>query len=1009
MSTSAEANRVRPAGARATTPTLVDTELADPSALARTEAPERSLGRYRILRELGRGGMGVVLEAYDPTLDRRVALKILSTDLGERLATRQLREAQALARLSHPNVVGVYEVGTVHDQSFIAMELVEGRSLRQWHRAPRPWPEVLDAYLQAGSGLAAAHAQGLVHRDFKPANCLIDATGRVRVADFGLAGDVVELRRSSDADATSAPTPSPSNPFEARITRAGAVLGTPAYMSPEQRLGGACDARSDQYSFCISVSEALYGEDVLPTHAAPLPSISTLPLAPAPRRVPRALRRALARGMSPAPEQRWPSMLALLRELERCRRAGRRRWWGLALLGTNLGLGAVLWTRGDAIEPPCRRAREHMRGVWDEDRALAVDAAIRSTGLSYAEDTRATVRARLDHYADAWVEMHTSTCEAAHVHAELSLVGLDQRMLCLDGRRLALEHAVEQLLEADATVVEQAVRVVSRLPALSHCADARGLQADPLAPAEIAGDVAALRVALDRARTRLQAGKYEAGLRQAEATMHQAETLGYEPVVAEAALIRGQLYQALGRYEEAALDLRAAQVAALRNDHAEIAAEASASLTFVEGVPLAREESALLHGESALAMAQRVDTGGPREAEALLALSQVLAKHGDDVEAEARFTRALELLRARPDADPLDMVGALDGLSGVSRRQGHHAAADRYAREALTLVEQQLGPEHPAVVNRLANLAAVLIDQGHHAAAEQELRRALEVSERALAPDHPTLAHVHGNLGAVLLYRGRHDEATLELEHALERWQHAPSPQPDMVADVLANLGVAARGRGRADQAEQYYRRALAQYAEVYEASHPKVAMVELNLGKALQALHREPEAMVELERARAAFESYGGPEHPDVGKALDALGLLDYQQERYAAALERQQRALEILERAYPAEAAHPRVARALWALGRTELQLDRVDRARAHLEQALEMQQGSDVRPVDRAQTELTLAELWWQEADERADERADARALARRALARLEHQPGNAAERVRGEAQRWLLAHR
>jgi serine/threonine protein kinase len=258
-----------------TAPTLSDSDLGEVVASMSGPVPprsERELGRYQILRELGRGGMGVVLEAYDPVLDRRVALKLLDRELGERHAKRQLREAQALARLSHPNVVAVYEVGTVEGRGFIAMELVEGQSLRQWHHAPRPWSELLDVYLQAGRGLAAAHAEGLIHRDFKPSNCLIDATGRVRVADFGLAGDVEQLRRSNAGDANLEPAP-PSNrsrtsqrtsgtpsPFEERITRPGAVVGTLAYMSPEQRQGVVWDARGDQFSFCASFWEALHGD-----------------------------------------------------------------------------------------------------------------------------------------------------------------------------------------------------------------------------------------------------------------------------------------------------------------------------------------------------------------------------------------------------------------------------------------------------------------------------------------------------------------------------------------------------------------------------------------------------------------------------------------------------------------------------------------------------------------------------------------------------------------------------
>jgi len=973
----------------ATTPTISDSDLSSMKHAEPRSDPWSKLevGRYQIRGELGRGGMGVVLEAYDPSLDRRVALKILSTSLAERQATRLIREAQALARLSHPNVVAVYEVGTLGGQGFIAMELVDGQSLRQWQQTPRSWRELLDAYLQAGQGLAAAHAQGLLHRDFKPSNCLIDATDRVRVADFGLAGDLAQLRRSGVEDHSDdePPMPKASSSFAERLTRPGAVLGTLAYMSPEQRASDILDARSDQYSFCVSMHEAL--SQIQPA-----------------RRVPRSLGRVLARGMATDPSERWPSMAQLLRALARGQRsAGRKRWVGI-LLGTNLGLLATLWALRDEAEPPCRGARERLVGIWDEDRAKAVEAAIAGTGLAYARDTQSAVHTRLSRYADAWVRTYDTTCEATHVRDELSLDEMDQRMQCLEGRRQALGHAVDELVTADAVVVEQAITVVTGLPSLSRCVDTRALQTDLRPPPEFADTVATLRIELDRARTRLAAGKYDSGLRQAEDTLIRTRDLGYEPLHAEARLIRGQLYQAMGRYEDAAVDLRAANTIALRNDHAEVAAEASASLTFVVGVPLAQPQSALLLGESALALAQRVDPGGPREAEALLGVAQVLAKHGDDREAERHLTRALELLRDAPNVDPLDRVGALDGLRGVLRRQGRHMEAERHAREALTLVQRDLGPDHPAMVQRLANLAAVLVDQGHHQAAEQELRQALEIGSRVLPQGHPALAHAHGNLGAVLLYRGRHDEAIVELERALQIWLEVHSPEHDRVADVLANLGVAARGSGDPEQARSYYQRALAQYGEIYGDHHPKVAMVELNLGKVLGVLGHDAEAAVQLERAAAAFEGYGGPEHVGVAKALDALGLLAYRQERYAEAHAQQLRALEIFEGAYGAPDAHPRVARALWALGRTELRLDHLDQASARLERALQIQSEADVRAVDRARTEQTLAALRWKQ----GREPEVALALARQALRRVQGESGDMARRTRDELRLWLDAH-
>ena len=226
-----------------------------------------SLGRYIVLDRVGEGGMGIVYTAYDPELNRRVAIKLVravaskSTSAKDRQA-RLLREAQAMARLSHPNVIAVHDVGTYGEQVFIAMELVDGTTLKEWlKQARRSWREIVEVFLAAGKGLAAAHAAGLVHRDFKPSNVLVGKDGRVRVMDFGVARPV------STAD-DKVPGESPFAEVDVALTRVGSVVGTPRYMAPEQRGGQPVDPRSDQFSFCASLYEALYGESALAAERA---------------------------------------------------------------------------------------------------------------------------------------------------------------------------------------------------------------------------------------------------------------------------------------------------------------------------------------------------------------------------------------------------------------------------------------------------------------------------------------------------------------------------------------------------------------------------------------------------------------------------------------------------------------------------------------------------------------------------------------------------------------------
>ena len=296
------------------------------------------VGRYVVLSVVGRGGMGVVYAAYDPELDRKVALKLLRPGVGSSGRTldhhaRLLREAQALARVSHPNVVVVHDVGSVDDEVFVAMEFVEGESLDRWRARGRSWREVLDVFIKAGRGLAAAHAAGLVHRDFKPTNVLVGDDGRVRVLDFGLARPAARLPSEAEApigqvatgdlelsgDVSKLPTLA-SQRGDGSLTETGAMLGTPLYMAPELYDGKPADAASDQFAFCASLWEGLYGRrpfgaETLLGHVDAVRSGAIID-PPADSPVPSELHRILRRGLDPEPGRRFGGMHALLAELE---------------------------------------------------------------------------------------------------------------------------------------------------------------------------------------------------------------------------------------------------------------------------------------------------------------------------------------------------------------------------------------------------------------------------------------------------------------------------------------------------------------------------------------------------------------------------------------------------------------------------------------------------------------------------------------------------------------------
>ena len=306
-----------PAGIDIFADTFAGQEPGPASPAAGPTALPRSIGRFVVLRQLGQGGMGVVYAAYDEELDRKLAVKLLhQTELQSAdRRTRILREAQAMARVSHPNTVQVYEVGEVLGQVFIAMEFIEGTTLGSWqNQSGRTWEEVLRMYVAAGQGLVAAHAVGLVHRDFKPDNVLVGNDQRPRVADFGLARAAGTMEPSARSAA-----PGAVDLLSSPLTMTGSVIGTPAYMSPEQYSGEQADSRSDQFSFCAALYEALYKK--LPFAGTTFGELSSnvlggklRPVDPA-SPIPRIVEQTLRRGLATRPEQRFPSMTELLAAL----------------------------------------------------------------------------------------------------------------------------------------------------------------------------------------------------------------------------------------------------------------------------------------------------------------------------------------------------------------------------------------------------------------------------------------------------------------------------------------------------------------------------------------------------------------------------------------------------------------------------------------------------------------------------------------------------------------------
>jgi serine/threonine protein kinase len=335
------------------------------------------VGRYLVLSTLGSGGMGHVFAAYDPQLDRKIALKVLRANLGvnaQDARVRLKREAQAIAQLNHPNVVGVYDVGTTGDNEdvYIAMEFVEGDTLTTWLKKwPRTWREILEVFHQAARGLMAAHSVGLLHRDFKPDNVLVGGDGRVRVTDFGLARSLFGIDDSNRGPTASSDLPRANgSPLEVDLTATGTVLGTPRYMAPEQLLGPNIDARSDQFSFCVALYEALYRQHPLRDSTSVAMLEQGEPALPPPEgtKVPSSVARAVMRGLAKERAARFPTLAALIGELTPPVPHARGRTLAFALVAIVVlggATAAVLASRGQGARTPEPADTETVRVLVD--------------------------------------------------------------------------------------------------------------------------------------------------------------------------------------------------------------------------------------------------------------------------------------------------------------------------------------------------------------------------------------------------------------------------------------------------------------------------------------------------------------------------------------------------------------------------------------------------------------------------------------------------------------------
>ncbi len=910
-----------------------DTFGEDPDLLAASGISRPRFGEFALERVLGSGAKGHVLGGIHLKLNWEVAVKVVREDLDPSLSSaderaRLLREAQALAKFDHPNIVRVTDAGEEDGLLYIAMENVRGRTLDE-AQAGKTWQEIVELYLEAGRGLQAAHEREIIHRDFKPQNVLVREDGRVMVADFGLAMTLgIERdyrsrqheRRATDPDIV-----------DARITLAGQSHGTPMYMPPEQ-FDGRADARSDLYAFSVSLFEALYG--TAPFDARGWWQIMTAKTLgkPVPRpagtKVPRWLDRLVRSGLEAKAEDRPQSMAEFLVALDHRARWRRRFRWG----GAGVLCAAIVVPTAIAMAPdPCAGGEQELRGVWDK----AMGSSLLSGAGAEEERARRAIKL-FDGRATEWVESFSGICSATQHEGtqspELHLV----RMACLDQRRRELGVAASRVLrDPTSENLDEAIEVAARLPSAYACADETLI---PRPPAEERATLEQVDKVLAEVQYAELAGDYPEGVSLAEKAVEAVTAVTYAPARARAHLALGRMRWLVSNQAGAKVSIEEALDIAERNGLDALSADASNLLTKVAGLTLhdaVRGSEWAKQTERKIARISRWrwnSITGPlgdwRRAELENNLG-VLAHYADaDYDtAVSHHLRALALRMSLPGDARLLIADSNLNLGAAYLMKGETKPAEEHTAESLRLNREVLGEEHgrlkegallpegehPRIADALFNGAMQKMAEGDLDAALQMAMRVLAIDKRlggdartdtanshnlvstiherrgetAQAEEHARLylegvlanaeatpaekATAYDRLGCVLREAERYDEALAEFQRGLDALP-GTKHRDDMraSASLRNNRGSARTNIKEYEAADQDFKASLTVLADLPQGADDLRANANKGVGRVLLRMQRYADAVGPLERAVTLASSSG-----EEALAAEAQGLL--------------------------------------------------------------------------------------------------------------------------------------
>lgn len=875
-------------------------------------APSPTVGRFEIEGLLGQGAMGAVYRARDPALDRMVALKLLRGRAapGTDGITTLKAEARALARLSHPNVVSVLDVGEHEGQVFIAMEFVRGQTLDQWAarvspRAPRRLERLVGFSLDAVRGLEAAHAVDIVHRDVKPQNMLVGDDSRLRVADFGLAVDsldprAVTLRQSLGARGRDEVTDAPSGP----------VVGTPAYMSPEQ-FEGTASPLSDQFSLCISLWEVAFAERPFAgsTMLAVLDAVERGAI-----RVPataqadaRWFASVLRPGLAWRPEDRYPTLAELEAALLRGPPSTRRPWllWSTVaatMLGTTVALSAASEEPAEA----CAHVADAATTVWTDRRRAA---------LSSTPEVRATI----DAHMDAWSEARVGFCEA-----DRETQDFDATMRCLDQQLQSVDAFLAVVVDDTPSDPDGLMRVAQGWPAPDRCVDPeiRAAFRLPDDPAQVERIKALERDLLeDTARETIDPASVSRA--RAEDLVARARAVGHDPALALALEHHGERLTVAGDGEAAAGRFEEAYQVASRAGMAYSAVRSATSAATVYTRLVGRYEDAERMLRAAESLLPRLAEDGSKErVQVAYTWSELLSAQGRATEARPLLQAALATATA-----PLDEARLAEKLGSVEVRLGLYDDAERNSKRALELYRQELGPDHPQVATVLTNLGNTWLERGRATDARDVFLEALRIAALLVGKDNPNYAMLDANLGTAYALLGEREKAKAAHARALSVFDATlPASHP---AQVMARVTLS-HFESDAD-AEARLGEALSLAERHFGVESVEAALARSALGALYLRTDRPARAVAALRSSLERHETFASPRRIITDQSHLARALM--QQGEISEAQRLATEALERAEELYDADATDligPLLAAA-------EVAPDRPAIARAHLERAL------------------------------------------------------------------------